>query len=206
MPKGFTLGDVSPVLEAEAAAAFDELTLTGRDALLTEQRAYDWPNEFRVARFYSAVDYIQAQRARTLAMAAMAKMFAGVDVIVTPSSGAQLTATNLTGHPAVIVPNGVRGEDAPPPEQSGDGDPANWRAGDAGVAYVSGRTLPGCEAAGVCAGVPGGDGVCQKLRPKLESREAVWAKRSLRAKRRGLVKEYARRGCGRGGGRCVVRD
>ncbi len=125
LPKGYHFGDVGRVLEAEAAAAFDELTLSGRDALLKEPGAHEWPNEFRVARFYSAVDYIQAQRARTLAMAAMGKMFDEVDVVVTPSGGAQLTATNLTGHPAVIVPNGVRGEDAPMQEHTGDGDPAN---------------------------------------------------------------------------------
>ncbi len=125
MPKGNHFGDITPVLEAEAAAAFDDLTRSGRDALLTEQGPQEWPNVFRVSRFYSAVDYIQAQRARTLAMDAMAKMFAEVDVIVTPSNGAQLAATNLTGHPAVIVPNGVRGADAPLPEHTGDGHPEN---------------------------------------------------------------------------------
>ena len=121
MPQGCHFGDITPLLEAEGAAAFDELTLSGRDKLLTGQKSFDWPNQFRVARFYSAVDYIQAQRARTLAMAAMAKMFAEVDVIVTPWDGAQLTATNLTGHPAVILPNGFRGEDAPKPANNGDG-------------------------------------------------------------------------------------
>jgi Asp-tRNA(Asn)/Glu-tRNA(Gln) amidotransferase A subunit family amidase len=125
MPHSCHFGDISRVLEAEAAASFDELTLSGRDALLTEQGPDDWPNTFRVAQFYSAVDYIQAQRARTLAMAAMEKMFAEADVIVTPSGGAQLTATNLTGHPAVIVPNGVRGAGAPLPEHTGDGDSEN---------------------------------------------------------------------------------
>lgn len=125
MPHGCHFGDITPVLEAEAAAAFDELTLSGRDALLTEQGPGEWPNTFRVARFYSAVDYIQAQRARTLAIAAMEKMFGEVDVIVTPSGGAQLAATNLTGHPAVIVPNGVRGDGAPLPEHTGDGNPEN---------------------------------------------------------------------------------
>jgi Asp-tRNA(Asn)/Glu-tRNA(Gln) amidotransferase A subunit family amidase len=125
MPKGYHFGDIQPVLEAEAAAAFDELTLSGRDGLLTEQGPNEWPNTFRVARFYSAVDYIQAQRARTLAMEAVEKVFAEVDVIVTPSSGTQVTATNLTGHPAVIVPNGVRGEDAPLPDHTDDGHPQN---------------------------------------------------------------------------------
>jgi Asp-tRNA(Asn)/Glu-tRNA(Gln) amidotransferase A subunit family amidase len=121
MPQGYHFGDMTPLLEAEAAAAFDELTLSGRDKLLTGQKSFDWPNQFRVARFYSAVDYVQAQRARMMAMEAMAKVFVDVDVIVTPSSGAQLTATNMTGHPAVIVPNGLRGEDAPKPNSDEDG-------------------------------------------------------------------------------------
>jgi Asp-tRNA(Asn)/Glu-tRNA(Gln) amidotransferase A subunit family amidase len=121
MPKGYHFGDITPVLGAEAAAAFDDLTLSGRDKLLTGQKPGDWPNQFRIARLYSAVDYVQAQRARMLAIEAMEKVFADVDVIVTPSFGAQLSATNLTGHPAVIVPNGVRGEDAPKPESDEDG-------------------------------------------------------------------------------------
>ena len=113
LPQGLHLGDQVPLLGAEAAAAFDELTLSGRDQLLIGQKPYDWPNAFRRARFYSAVDYIQAQRARSLVIDGMAKLFAQVDVIVTPSGGAQLVATNLSGHPAVIVPNGLRGDDAP---------------------------------------------------------------------------------------------
>jgi Asp-tRNA(Asn)/Glu-tRNA(Gln) amidotransferase A subunit family amidase len=125
MPKGYHFGDITPVLGAEAAAAFDELTRSGRDVLLTGQQSFDWPNQFRRARFYSAVDYIQAQRARMLAIEAMEKLFEQVDVVVTPSDGAQLSGTNLTGHPAVIVPNGVRGEDAPKPDHEEDGDRRN---------------------------------------------------------------------------------
>ncbi len=120
MPK-FPFAEIVPVLEAESAASFDELTRSGRDKLLTGQMPFDWPNQFRVARFYSAVDYVQAMRARTLAIAEMAKLFEKVDVIVTPSTGTQLQATNLTGHPAVIVPNGVRGEGAPLPDNVQDG-------------------------------------------------------------------------------------
>ncbi len=110
-----------PPLEAEGAAAFDTLTRSGRDKLLAGQQPFDWPNNFRVARFYSAVDYIQAMRARTLAIAAWEQLFKTVDIIVTPSQGAQLTATNLTGYPAVIVPNGLRGPDAPPSPNDADG-------------------------------------------------------------------------------------
>jgi Asp-tRNA(Asn)/Glu-tRNA(Gln) amidotransferase A subunit family amidase len=125
MPKGYHFGDITPVLGAEAAAAFDELTLSGRDALLTGQQSFDWPNSLRKARFYSAVDYIQAQRARTLAIDAIAKLFSEVDVVVTPSGGAQLSGTNLTGNPALIVPNGVRGNDAPRSDSQEDGDRRN---------------------------------------------------------------------------------
>jgi Asp-tRNA(Asn)/Glu-tRNA(Gln) amidotransferase A subunit family amidase len=86
----------------------------------------DWPNTFHVARMYSGVDYVQAMRARSLLIEKMAVMFADVDVIVTPTSGgAQLTATNLSGHPAVIVPNGLRGDDAPAPADTSDGGRQN---------------------------------------------------------------------------------
>jgi Asp-tRNA(Asn)/Glu-tRNA(Gln) amidotransferase A subunit family amidase len=111
-----------PLLTAEAAAAFDDLTLSGRDSLLTEQGPEDWPNAFRTARFYPAVDYIQANRARTLAVRQMSALFDKVDIIVTPSTDRQLICTNLTGHPALILPNGFRGPDAPAPPAIDDGD------------------------------------------------------------------------------------
>jgi Asp-tRNA(Asn)/Glu-tRNA(Gln) amidotransferase A subunit family amidase len=115
-------GAMVPLLGAEAAAAFDDLTMSGRDALLTEQGAEDWPNAFRTARFYPAVEYIQANRARTLAVQQVSALFEQVDIIVTPSTDNQLVATNLTGHPALIVPNGLRGADAPKPPKIDDGD------------------------------------------------------------------------------------
>lgn len=115
-------GAMTPLLTAEAAAAFDDLTMSGRDALLTEQGVEDWPNAFRTARFYPAVEYIQANRARTLAVEQVSALFEKVDVIVTPTNGTQLVATNLTGHPALIVPNGLRGNDAPRPPSVDDGN------------------------------------------------------------------------------------
>jgi Asp-tRNA(Asn)/Glu-tRNA(Gln) amidotransferase A subunit family amidase len=114
-----------PLLTAEAAAAFDDLTMSGRDKLLTEQGPEDWPNDFRIARFYPAVEYIQANRARTLGVRQIAKLFEKVDVIVTPSTDEQLIATNLTGNPAVILPNGLRGADAPAPPAIDDGNHDN---------------------------------------------------------------------------------
>ena len=102
-------GAMRLVLRAEGAAAFDELTRSGRDKELVQQTPNDWANTFRTARFIPAVDYVNANRARTLAMLAWHSLFEKVDVIVTPTSvGAQLTATNLTGHPAVILPSGFR--------------------------------------------------------------------------------------------------
>jgi Asp-tRNA(Asn)/Glu-tRNA(Gln) amidotransferase A subunit family amidase len=122
LPK-FPYDAMVPLLTAEAAAAFDDLTMSGRDSLLTEQGAEDWPNAFRIARFYPAVEYIQANRARTLVVREMTKLFEQVDIIVTPTSGAQLVATNLSGHPAIILPNGLRGDDAPkPPAIDNGGD------------------------------------------------------------------------------------
>ena len=79
-----------PILEAEAAAAFDELTRSGRDKLLTAQGPNDWPNSFREARFIPAVEYVNANRARTLAMQQMAEVFKKVDLFVSPTNGAQL--------------------------------------------------------------------------------------------------------------------
>jgi Asp-tRNA(Asn)/Glu-tRNA(Gln) amidotransferase A subunit family amidase len=113
---------MTALLTAEAAAAFDDLTMSGRDSLLTEQGIEDWPNDFRIARFYPAVEYIQANRARTLAIRQVSVLFEQVDIIVAPSSGMQLVATNLTGHPALILPNGLRGADAPHPPAIDDGD------------------------------------------------------------------------------------
>jgi Asp-tRNA(Asn)/Glu-tRNA(Gln) amidotransferase A subunit family amidase len=131
MPK-FPYQSMVTMLSAEAAAAFDELTRTGKDKLLTSQKPSDWPNSFRSSRFIPAVEYIQASRARRMAMEAVAKVFEGVDVIVTPTNGGeQLVITNLTGHPSVILPNGFRGDDAPKPPTDDPSDLQN--AGGAGT-------------------------------------------------------------------------
>jgi Asp-tRNA(Asn)/Glu-tRNA(Gln) amidotransferase A subunit family amidase len=163
----FPFGAIEPVLEAEAAAAFDELTLTGRDALLTRQGVEDWPNIFRVARFYSAVDYIQAQRARTLAMAHMQNLFSQVDVIVTPTPGMQLTITNLTGHPAVILPNGFRGADAPrqPSVDTGDDDNIGGPGTPVSITFL-GRLYSDARLAAFARAYQDATGF-QKLHPKL---------------------------------------
>ena len=95
------------ILFAEAAAAFEDLTLSGRDRELPEQLDMSWPNEFRMARFISAVDLIQADRLRRRVMEAMADVMDNVDALLAPPEGTPLlTITNCTGHPALAVPSG----------------------------------------------------------------------------------------------------
>lgn len=102
------------ILGVEAAAAFDELTRSGRDALLARQSEIAWPNRFRQARMVPAVEYLQANRVRALAMQEMERILTGLDGFVAPSFGGQaLPLTNLTGHPAVVLPNGFRSDGTP---------------------------------------------------------------------------------------------
>lgn len=106
--------DISFVLGVEAAAAFDELTRSGKDDQLVRQIKNAWPNAFRAARFVPAVEYVQAARHRTRLIRAMADKLRGLDGYVTPSFGRSLTLTNLTGHPCVVLPNGFRQEPGKP--------------------------------------------------------------------------------------------
>ena len=95
------------ILTAEAAAAFDDITRDGRVNQLSGQAPGDWPNTFRTARFIPAVEYLRAQRIRTLLMMEMEKLMSQWDVFVSPAPGsASLLVSNLTGHPAVCVPCG----------------------------------------------------------------------------------------------------
>lgn len=105
---------LSIILNAEAAAAFDELTRSGKDDLLVRQTRGAWPNIFRQARFIPAVEYIQANRIRTLVMKEMTEKMKGIDVYISPTYGRNnLLLTNLTGHPAVVVPNGFDEKGSP---------------------------------------------------------------------------------------------
>lgn len=106
LPK-FSTASLRYILTAEAAAAFDDITRDGRVNQLSGQDAGDWPNTFRTSRFVPAVEYLRAQRARTLLMHQMEKLMSQWDVFVSPAPGsASLLITNLTGHPAVCVPCG----------------------------------------------------------------------------------------------------
>lgn len=102
------------ILFAEAAAAFDEITRLDLDDQMVWQDKQAWPNTFRAAQLIPAVAYIQANRIRTLAMQATARLMETIDVFVVPSFGGHaLTLTNLTGHPSVVLPNGFNAQGAP---------------------------------------------------------------------------------------------
>src|SRR2546423_635659 len=94
------------ILSAEAAAAFDDLTRSKGVDELTEQGPGAWPNSFRTSRFIPAVEYIRAQRARTLLDRRMDALMSKYDVFLSPSGGASLGITNLTGHPAACLKAG----------------------------------------------------------------------------------------------------
>jgi len=114
LPEQFPTMAMSIMLEAEASAAFSDVTLSKKDTMMVRQEKMAWPNIFRQARFIPAVEYIQASRIRTQLIAAFIDIFKKVDVIVCPTwGGNQLLMTNLTGHPALLIPNGF-GKDGMP--------------------------------------------------------------------------------------------
>ena len=96
-----------PVLFAEAAASFEELTLSGGLNSLKMQVPDAWPNLFRQARFLSAVDFVQADRLRRKVATEMARIFSQVDVLLVPSlRDEMLTISNFTGHPSLTLRTG----------------------------------------------------------------------------------------------------
>ncbi len=98
---------VDPILNAESAAAFDELTRTNQDDLIRRQDKNFWPNSFRAGRFVPAVEYINANRHRSTLIQELNAFMKSYDVIITPTyGGSQLAMTNLTGLPVVCLPVG----------------------------------------------------------------------------------------------------
>jgi Asp-tRNA(Asn)/Glu-tRNA(Gln) amidotransferase A subunit family amidase len=95
---------LNTVLFAEAAASFEELTLSGGLDKLKMQVPDAWPNTFRQSRFLSAVDFVQADRMRRKVAQEMARLFSEVDLLLVPSLRDEfLTITNLTGHPSLTL-------------------------------------------------------------------------------------------------------
>jgi Asp-tRNA(Asn)/Glu-tRNA(Gln) amidotransferase A subunit family amidase len=147
------------VLYAEAAASFEELTLSDRDDELAWQDADAWPSGFRRARFLSAVDHVQLDRLRRLVMEETAAAFRGVALILGPSLAGPMTLiTNFTGHPCLTLRAGFRLSPTrgrvsllPPslPQEGADGPPSRvphtvslWgRLFEEGVLVAAGRAL-----------------------------------------------------------------
>ena len=109
------IDDMMILLTAEAGAAFDGFLRGGLAAQLERQTADAWPNVFRQARLVPAVEYITANRLRTLLLRDMAKLLREqADVIVAPTfAGGTVALTNLSGHPQVVVPAGWRADGTP---------------------------------------------------------------------------------------------
>jgi Asp-tRNA(Asn)/Glu-tRNA(Gln) amidotransferase A subunit family amidase len=100
-------GSLNVILFAEAAAAFEELTLSRGVDALKMQVPDAWPNIFRQSRFLSAVDLVQADRMRRKVAGEMARLFREVDVLLVPSlRDEMLTISNQTGHPSLTLPAG----------------------------------------------------------------------------------------------------
>jgi Asp-tRNA(Asn)/Glu-tRNA(Gln) amidotransferase A subunit family amidase len=102
-----TVAPLGIILTVEAAAAFDDLTVSGRDDLLVRQVRWAWPNVWRHSRLVPAVEYVQANRERWRLVQAMGALMQDIDVYVSPAYGSNnLLTTNLTGHPCVVLPDG----------------------------------------------------------------------------------------------------
>ena len=113
------------ILFAEAAAAFEELTLSHKVDQLKMQAPDAWPNTFRQSRFLSAVDFVQADRLRRKVAMEMERVFSEVDLLLVPSLRDEfLVITNFTGHPSLTLRAGfvevseARSDWAPDPNQS----------------------------------------------------------------------------------------
>ncbi len=105
--------DLVIILSAEGGAAFQDLVISGKDDLLVMQNKNAWPNTFRGAQFISAATYINANRVRTLLIQQIHEQIKGLDLYISPSFGANLTASNLSGHPSVVLPNGFNSRGLP---------------------------------------------------------------------------------------------
>ena len=102
------------LINVDAAAAFEDLTLSGRDDELVWQDKEAWPNTFRVAHFFPAVEYVQLQRFRRLVMQQMESLFSTVDAAISPEHSSDLLViTNSTGQPSLTIRAGFRNDGTP---------------------------------------------------------------------------------------------
>jgi len=111
------------ILFSEAAASFEDLTLSDKDDRLKVQVPDAWPNLFRMSRFLSAVDFVQADRLRRRVAGEMGRVMSGVDLLLVPSlRDEMLNISNATGHPSLTFRAGfvkvtkARSDWAPDPD------------------------------------------------------------------------------------------
>lgn len=129
-------GALMNVVYAEAAAAFEHLTLTDADDTLTWQDDGAWPNTFRKARFLSAVDHVQLDRLRYLVMQALDQLFNEVDVLIGPfMTGPMLVASNFTGHPCLHLRAGFENLGTRSPASLGEGKLTTGEADESGETH-----------------------------------------------------------------------
>ena len=107
MPDSIPFDAFDIILRAEAGSFFDELVRSHQDRLMSEQDKGSRANSLRQARFISAVEYLQANRFRKVLIEKFNQIVSGFDVLIAPANGRNISlATNLTGHPAMAIPNG----------------------------------------------------------------------------------------------------
>ncbi len=100
LPENYPIGPLTVILDTESAAVFDPLTRAG-----VHDGIGKWANTFRQGQFIPAIEYLRANRVRTLLIREMEKLFADIDAYV---GGDDLVITNFTGHPTVVIPDGER--------------------------------------------------------------------------------------------------
>ena len=130
-------GALMNILYAEAAASFEDLTLTGLDDTLTWQDDGAWPNTMRKARFLSAVDHVQLDRLRYTVMQALDGLFGQVDALIGPfMTGPMLIASNFTGHPCLHLRAGFQDLGTRSPASLGSGKLTTGAADTSGQTYT----------------------------------------------------------------------
>jgi Asp-tRNA(Asn)/Glu-tRNA(Gln) amidotransferase A subunit family amidase len=103
LPDSYRASDLGYILSVESASMFDDLVRRNVTEGLNR-----WPGTFHQGELVPAVEYLRASRIRTKVMGEMRGLFRDVDLYV---GGDDMSITNLTGHPTIVVPAGLRERD-----------------------------------------------------------------------------------------------
>jgi Asp-tRNA(Asn)/Glu-tRNA(Gln) amidotransferase A subunit family amidase len=102
LPDRYPANAMAVILNVEAATVFDGLVRQGVTDGLNR-----WPGAFHQGELTPAVEYLRANRLRTLLIREMEEIFTQVDAYI---GGDDLVITNLTGHPTVVLPSRIERE------------------------------------------------------------------------------------------------